>query len=176
MPPPRPYTCSTPLRAPELHASTPPRLHACSVLPKPQGSTPPRLHDCSPSPYLLEATHLQRTSRAPGLHTSTPPRPQARSMPPDLHPSMPSRRSAFRDTLSVRWPRKPSLRASRATRANPIKPHQNFTLTRLQYASRARLASSRTPYLHVCTPAAHLQSSRTPYLHVCTPAAHLQSS
>src|SRR5438477_40907 len=40
-------------------------------------------------------------------------------------------------------------------------------------SSRACLASSRSPYLHVCTPAARLQSSRPPYLHVCTPAARL---
>src|SRR5947207_6782136 len=143
-----------------------------------QGSMPPRLHDCSPSPYLLEATHLQRASTAPWLH-----------------PSIPSRRSAFRDTVtrySVRWPCKPAFRA---TRANPIKISRlhacsmppelhSSTPARLQHDSTAPellrqtptrpLHASRAPYLYAST-SARVQSSRPPYLHVCTPAAYLHS-
>ena len=81
------------------------RGNACSASPELPGSMPRRLHDCSPSPYLLEATHLQRTSRAPALNTATPPCLHACSTPPQLHTSFEATPVAH-------------LRSSRALQAN----------------------------------------------------------
>src|SRR5436190_2010013 len=103
----------------------PPHLHVDTLAARLQSSRTLYLHISTPA-------SLQRSIRL-RLHTC--------SAPSVLHPSIPSRRSAFRDTVtsySVRWPRKPSFRASRATRANPIKPHQNFT-------PAVCLQSSRSP-------------------------------
>ena len=164
-------------------------------------------HERQISILYTTSTRLQRISRAPSsvppppsraprLHTSTSPRLHAFSTPSELHLSIPSRQSAFRDTVySVRWPCKPSFRASRSRSPylHVCTPAARLQSSRTPYlhVSHARLQSSRAPSFDAYTPAAHLpssiplrgntpaarlQSSRTPYLHVCTPAAHLRRS
>ncbi len=92
-------TTTTHTRAPELHISTSPRLHACSVSPELQSSiylcassTTLRLQHAARAPCLdasYTSLHPQHVSRAPDLHTSTRPHLHACSAPSELQSSIP---------------------------------------------------------------------------------------
>ena len=104
---------------PYLHTPTSAHLQRAS---KPLASRPPDLHvtaavallHISRAQYLLETTHLHRTSRTPYIYTSTFARLQHASSAPCLHTSMPPRLCA----RSVR----PCRRASRTSYLHIYKP------------------------------------------------------
>jgi len=132
-------------------------------------STPQHLHACSASPDL-EATSAspgpQHALLAPDRHTSTP---------PSLHASIPLRLPTSRAS-------KLCTSTSASQKHDSIAPELNTTTTTCQQhhtraleASTRPLRASRAPYLYTST-SERLQSLRTPYVHVCTPAARLQSS
>jgi len=172
-----------------LHISTPPCLHIATPVASLQSSTPPchhiatptsqHLHRASRVPYLHTtpmSLHLQGASRSSYFHGFVLPRLHRASRPPSLYPSRRSRFATLSRRTACGGRANPAFRA---TRAHSIKPHQNFTPARLQYASKAPERASQAPELHTST-SAHLQRlSRPPELRTSTsrtPTARLQSS
>jgi len=174
-------------RAPDLHAVTSPRLHACSVPPELHTSmSPTRLYTASRAVYLYNSTstrmqrtsssrapypyasytslHSQHASRAPDLLRQTPPSLRACSASPELHTSMrptrPHTRSAPPDLHTSM-----SLRLQRISRAPYL---------RLRRISRPpALHTSTPPRLHAYSAPPELPISTLLHLHVPTPAVRL---
>jgi len=149
MPPPRPYTRSTPpelrislhrctSRTPEFHTSMSLRLRRISrplLTQRPYTcNTPPELH-------ASMSLRLQRTSRAPELLRQTPPRLHACSAHPELQSS--------RALCLLHVP----------TRATHLQSSGALETKRQRRRRTPELQISCGKHLRVCTSAAHLQTS-----------------
>ena len=137
-------------KAPELHTSTSPRLHACS-----------------PSPYLLISTPTAclSSSRSPCLFTSTSARLQ-----PHLQTSFEATPAA-----NLQSPEAPHLYTSSSTHLLPA--FRALEAKRQHaYSASPELLRQTPPRPYTCSTPPELLIPIPQHLHVYTAASHLQSS